>query len=273
MHPVCCSKQRENPLLLLSLTIFLTSTMTSFKLYHKLGVKPHKQLLLFFSSHICCSAAKSFKKPFNFLLVFSLLGCELPQRSLGGGCGGLGLGAGPGPWRCLGGLGLFDCRSRHHLGGSGGEATGSRADLQHCTGRSNTMRRSDADGESQLKSSNESANKLSQSCQRNRGGTSRNNSLKAKLHSPCTVCLDLACASGTGSLPLLWPPSSCSTVLLISSRWRQYSGFPFAKLSLFECTLARMEVSSLLFRPLWSWADSSDGQINVLLLFTVKSIL
>lgn len=72
--------------------------------------------------------------------------CEAPQRSLGGGCGDLGLGRGPGPGRCLGSLGLFDCRSRRPLGGSRGEAAGPGADLQHCTGGSNTARTSDAVG-------------------------------------------------------------------------------------------------------------------------------
>lgn len=98
--------------------------------------------------------------------MFSLLGCEVPQSGLGGGCGRLGLGGGLGPWCWLGGLGLFDCRSRHHLGGSGGQATGSRPDLQHCsqttTGHLNAVRRSVTDSVSQLKSAYVAENKLLQ---------------------------------------------------------------------------------------------------------------
>lgn len=104
---------------------------------------------------------------------FSLLVCEAPQRSLGDGGGGFGLGGGPGPGCGLRGFGLFDCRSRRRLGGSGGEAAGPGADLQHCR---HSERSSDAD---------EAVTTL-------RGGTL-----------PWTVGLDLVCDSGAGSLPLL----------------------------------------------------------------------
>lgn len=64
--------------------------------------------------------------------VFSSPRCHVSLSGLGDGCGRLGVGAGLAPWSRLWGLGLFDCSSRHDLRGSGGQAAGSRADLQHC---------------------------------------------------------------------------------------------------------------------------------------------
>lgn len=73
--------------------------------------------------------------------MFYQPGCQVSLSGLGDGGGRLGLDASLAPWRWLGGLGLFDRRSRLHLRGSGGQAAGSRADLQHCVGRGNDLTR------------------------------------------------------------------------------------------------------------------------------------
>lgn len=53
------------------------------------------------------------------------------MSGLGDGGGRLGLGASLAPWGWLRGLGLFDSRCRRDLRGSGRQAAGPRADLQH----------------------------------------------------------------------------------------------------------------------------------------------
>lgn len=58
-----------------------------------------------------------------------LPGCEAPQNGLAVRCRRLGLDGGLGPRCRLGGLWLFDCRSRRYLCRSGGQAAGARADL------------------------------------------------------------------------------------------------------------------------------------------------
>lgn len=63
--------------------------------------------------------------------MFYLPGCQVSLSGLGDGGGRLGLDASFAPWSWLGGLGLFDSRSRLHLRGSGRQAAGSGADLQH----------------------------------------------------------------------------------------------------------------------------------------------
>lgn len=62
-------------------------------------------------------------------MVLLLLGHEVFHHRLGNGRGSLGLGWAFVPLCPLGSLGLFDGRSRHHLGGSGGKTAGSRSDL------------------------------------------------------------------------------------------------------------------------------------------------